>query len=127
MTSLGKPALAARELYENFYCARGEMENRIKEAQLDLFADRLSTATFRANQLRLWLASAAYVLMHALRRLGLKGTALARACAHTIRLRLLKIGAVVTVSVRRVKLAMSETCVNQREFIHAFHAFGAAA
>ena len=127
VTSLGKPALAARELYENFYCARGEMENRIKEAQLDLFADRLSTATFRANQLRLWLASAAYVLMHALRRIGLKGTALARACAHTIRLRLLKIGAVVTVSVRRVKLAMSETCVNQREFIHAFHAFGAAA
>jgi len=103
------------------------MENRIKEAQLDLFADRLSAATFRANQLRLWLASAAYVLMHALRRVGLVGTALARACANTIRLRLLKIGAVVTVSVRRVKLAMSEACANQREFITAFHNLSAAA
>ena len=115
------------ELYEDFYCARGECENRIKEAQLDLFADRLSTATFRSNQLRLWLASAAYVLMHALRRVGLQGTALARACANTIRLRLLKIGAVVTVSVRRVKLAMSEACPNQREFIAAFHNLSAAA
>ena len=120
-------AAPARELYEEFYCARGECENRIKEAQLDLFADRLSAATFRANQLRLWLASAAYVLMHALRRVGLTGTALARACANTIRLRLLKIGAVVTVSVRRVKLAMSEACANQREFIAAFHALSAAA
>ena len=114
-------------MYEDFYCARGECENRIKEAQLDLFADRLSAATFRANQLRLWLASAAYVLMHALRRVGLAGTALARACANTIRLRLLKIGAVVTVSVRRVKLAMSEACANQREFITAFHNLNAAA
>jgi len=127
VTSLSRQAWAARELYEDFYCARGECENRIKEAQLDLFADRLSTATFRANQLRLWLASAAYVLMHALRRVGLAGTALAHACANTIRLRLLKIGAVVTVSVRRVKLAMSEACPNQREFITAFHALGAAA
>jgi methionine synthase I (cobalamin-dependent) len=103
------------------------MENRIKEAQIDLFADRLSTETFRANQLRLWLASAAYVLMHALRRIGLAGTELARACAHTIRLRLLKIGAVVRVSVRRVKLAMSASCPNQREFIAAFHQLAAAA
>ena len=107
VTSLSIERWTARALYEDLYCARGEMENRIKEAQLDLFADRLSTATLRANQLRLWLASAAYVLMHALRRLGLAGTALARACANTIRLQLLKIGAVVTVSVRRVKLAMS--------------------
>ena len=127
VTSLSTQEWAARALYEELYCARGEMENRIKEAQLDLFADRLSTATFRANQLRLWLASAAYVLMHALRRVGLAGTALARACANTIRLRLLKIGAVVTVSARRVKLAMSEACPNQREFIAAFHALGAAA
>ncbi len=127
VTSLSMQAWAARALYEQFYCARGECENRIKEAQLDLFADRLSAATFRANQLRLWLASAAYVLMHTLRRVGLAGTALARACANTIRLRLLKIGAVVTVSVRRVKLAMSEACANQREFIAAFHALGAAA
>jgi hypothetical protein len=127
VTSLSMREFPARELYEDLYCARGECENRIKEAQLDLFADRLSAATFRANQLRLWLASAAYVLMHALRRIGLAGTALARACANTIRLRLLKIGAVVTVSVRRVKLAMSEACANQREFIAAFHALGAAA
>lgn len=127
VTSLSKQQWPARELYEDFYCARGECENRLKEAQLDLFADRLSAATFRANQLRLWLASAAYVLMHALRRVGLKGTALASACANTIRLRLLKIGAVVTVSVRRVKLAMSEACVNQREFITAFHNLSAAA
>ena len=114
-------------LYEQLYCARGEMENRIKEAQLDLFADRLSSATFRANQLRLWFASAAYVLMHALRRVGLAGTALSRACANTIRLKLLKIGAVVTVSVRRVRLAMSQACPYQGEFIAAFHALGAAA
>jgi methionine synthase I (cobalamin-dependent) len=127
VTSLPMQDFPARELYEQLYCARGEMENRIKEAQLDLFADRLSTATFRANQLRLWLASAAYVLMHALRRVGLAGTALARACANTLRLRLLKIGAVVTISVRRVKLALSEACPHQREFIAAYHALGAAA
>jgi hypothetical protein len=127
VTSLSMQQWPARELYEELYCARGECENRIKEAQLDLFADRLSAVTFRANQLRLWLASAAYVLMHALRRIGLPGTALARACANTIRLRLLKIGAVVTISVRRVKLAMSEACTNQREFIAAFHALSAAA
>jgi hypothetical protein len=127
VTTLSIDEWAARELYEQLYCARGECENRIKEAQLDLFADRLSAATFRANQLRLWLASAAYVLMHALRRVGLAGTALARACANTIRLKLLKIGAVVTVSVRRVKLAMSEACTNQSEFITAFHNLGAAA
>lgn len=127
VTSISKEQWPAREWYEDFYCARGECENRIKEAQLDLFADRLSAATFRANQLRLWFASAAYVLMHALRRVGLAGTALAHACANTIRLRLLKIGAVVTVSIRRVRLAMSEACPNQREFITAFHALSAAA
>ncbi|MCC6208150.1 MAG: IS1380 family transposase [Gammaproteobacteria bacterium] len=127
VTSLSMQQWSARGLYEDLYCARGECENRIKEAQLDLFADRLSAATFRANQLRLWLASAAYVLMHTLRRVGLVGTALARACANTIRLKLLKIGAVVTVSVRRVKLAMSEACANQSEFITACHALSAAA
>jgi hypothetical protein len=127
VTSLSSEEYSTRELYEEFYCARGEMENRIKEAQLALFADRLSTETFRANQLRLWLSSAAYVLMHALRRIGLAGTELARACANTIRLRLLKIGAVVKVSVRRVKLAMSESCPNQREFAAAFRQLAAAA
>lgn len=127
VTSLSVDAWTAKALYEELYCARGECENRIKEAQLDLFADRLSAASFRANQLRLWLASAAYVLMHALRRIGLKNTILAKACAGTIRLKLLKIGAVVRVSVRRVKLAMSQACPHQGEFIAAFHALGAAA
>jgi hypothetical protein len=127
VTTLAKDAWPMQALYEDLYCARGECENRIKEAQLDLFADRLSTATFRANQLRLWLASAAYLLMHALRRIGLKNTALARACAHTIRIKLLKIGAVVTISVRRVKLAMSCACPARTEFIAACHALNAAA
>jgi hypothetical protein len=127
VTTLSMHEWPMRELYEQLYCARGEMENRVKEAQLNLFADRLSTETFRANQLRLWLSSAAYVLMHALRRLALAGTRLARACAHTIRLKLLKIGAVVKISVRRVKLSMSEACANQTEFIAAFHALSAAA
>ena len=99
----------------------------ITDAKLDLFADRLSAETFRANQLRLWLASAAYVLMHALRRIGLAGTVLHNACANTIRLRLLEIGARITVSVRRIKIAFSEACPNQREFIAAFHALSAAA
>lgn len=127
VTSLSMETHPAQALYEGLYCARGEMENRIKEAQLNLFADRLSAETFRANQLRLWLSSAAYVLMHALRRIGLAGTELARACAHTIRLKLLKIGAVVKISVRRVKLAMSESCPNQREFAAAFRHLVAAA
>jgi hypothetical protein len=127
VTTLSKRDWPMQALYEELYCARGECENRIKEAQLDLFADRLSTATFRANQLRLWLASAAYVLMHALRRIGLKGTSLASACANTIRLKLLKIGAVVTISVRRVRLALSSACPSQQEYIAAFHALNAAA
>ena len=127
VTSLSTEQWPMQRLYEQLYCARGECENRIKEAQLDLFADRLSTATFRANQLRLWFASAAYVLMHALRRIGLHGTVLASACAHTQRLALLKIGAAVSVSVRRVKLALSSACPHQREFIAAFHALSAAA
>lgn len=127
VTSLSIEEYAAQRLYEEFYCARGEMENRIKEAQLNLFADRLSTETFRANQLRLWFSSAAYVLMHALRRIGLAGTELARACANTIRLKLLKIGAVVRVSVRRVKLAMSESYPHQEAFAAAFRQLAAAA
>jgi hypothetical protein len=96
-----------QRLYEGIYCARGEMENRIKECQLDLFADRTSMATMRANQLRLWLAAMAYVLLDSLRRIGLAGTELARATCGSIRLRLLKVGALVRVSVRRVKVAMS--------------------
>ena len=84
------------------------MENRIKEQQLGLFADRTSAATMRANQLRLYLSSAAYMLMHALRRLGLKQTPLARAQCQTIRLKLLKIGAQVRLTVRHVWISMSE-------------------
>ena len=107
VTSLGQQEADARRLYEKIYCARGEMENRIKECQLDLFADRTSTATMRANQLRLWFASMAYVLVCALRRIGLKPTQFANATCGTIRLKLLKIGALVRISVRRIKLAMA--------------------
>lgn len=96
-----------RALYEEIYCARGEMENRIKEQQLDLFADRTSAATMRANQLRLYFASFAYVLLHYLRWVGLRGTELARAQCGTIRLKLLKIGALVTLSVRRIRFRMA--------------------
>ena len=110
VTSLGPDKIAGQELYERIYCARGEMENRIKECQLDLYADRTSAATMRANQLRLSFASLAYVLMEAVRRLALAGTELANATAATIRLKLLKIGAVVTVSVRRIKLAFASAC-----------------
>ena len=106
----------ARHLYEDVYCARGEMENRIKECQGDLFADRTSAATMRANQLRLWFASMAYVLLTALRRLALAMTRFANATCGTIRLRLLKIGALVRVSVRRIKIAMSSGHPCQAEF-----------
>ena len=98
------------------YCARGEMENRIKECQLDLFADRTSAATLRANQLRLWFASFAYVLLCALRRISLTQTQFARASCGAIRLKLLKIGALVRISVRRVVFAMASGCPWQAEF-----------
>jgi len=106
VTSLKAEPWAAQTLYEELYCARGEMENRIKE-QFSLFADRVSSETMRANQLRLYLSSMAYVLVCGLRRLGLKGTEMEKAQASTIRTRLLKIGAQVRVSVRRVYLAMA--------------------
>ena len=109
----------ARKLYEDVYCARGEMENRIKECQSDLFAGRTSAASLRANQLRLWFAGFAYVLMAALRRIGLGGTVLAKATCGTIRLKLLKIGALITKSVRRVKVAFASACPLQREFATA--------
>ena len=110
VTSLRKAECKARYLYERIYCARGDMENRIKECQIDLFADRTSTATMRANQLRLWFASMAYVLMCALRRIGLWHTDFAEATCGTIRLKFLKIGALVRVSVRRIKVAMASGC-----------------
>ncbi len=97
----------ARHLYRKVYCARGDMENRIKEQQLYLFADRTSAHTMRANQVRLYMSSIAYVLLAAIRRLALKGTKMARAQCDTIRLRLLKIGARIRVSVRRVWIHMS--------------------
>jgi hypothetical protein len=107
VTSLSPQACAARALYEQVYCGRGEMENRIKEQQLCLFADRTSTRWLRSNQIRLWLSSLAYVLLSGLRRLGLWGTAMARSRCDTIRLRLLKIGASVRVSVRRVWVSLA--------------------
>jgi Transposase DDE domain group 1 len=106
VTSLDAQAWPALELYERLYCARGEMENRIKE-QLSLFSDRLSTETLRANQLRLYFSSLAYVLMHALRRLALVGTEWATAQVDTIRLRLLKIAAEVRLTVRRIVVRYS--------------------
>ena len=125
VTSLAPERAAARALYEDLYCARGEMENRIKECQLDLFADRTSAATMRANQLRLWFASLAYVLLAALRRIGLKATALANATCGSIRLKLLKVGALVRVSVRRVKIAMASAHPGQREWALAYAALAA--
>jgi len=116
VTSLSAPDYPAQPLYEQIYCARGEMENRIKEQQLDLFADRTSTRSFRANQFRLLMASFAYVLVEGLRRRALQSTCLARATVGSIRLKLLKIGAQVTTSVRRIKVAMASGCPYQREF-----------
>jgi hypothetical protein len=107
VTSLSKDEIDARTLYEKVYCARGEMENRIKEQQLDLFADRTSTATMRGNQLRLYISSVAYILSSALRRIGLTGSRLANSYIGTIRETLFKIGALVEVTTRRVTIRMS--------------------
>jgi len=107
VTLLDEVSYPAQELYERLYCARGEMENRIKEQQLGLFADRTSTATMRGNQLRLWIASMAYMLAQALRRIGLAGTSLATAQVSTIRVRLLKLSGLVRISVRRIRVALS--------------------
>ncbi|HEX9073500.1 MAG TPA: IS1380 family transposase [Pseudolabrys sp.] len=119
VTSLACTACKAKYLYEKIYCARGDMENRIKECQLDLFADRTSAATMRANQLRLWFHSMAYVLLCALRRIALRGTALTDATCGTIRLKLLKIGALVTISVRRIRIAMPSACPAAQHWGHA--------
>ena len=126
VTNLTAEVWAAPTLYEQLYCARGEMENRIKECQLDLFADRTSAGTMRANQLRLWFASMAYVLLAALRRIGLATTRLARATAGTIRLRLLKLGALVRVSGRRVTVAMASGHPWQRDWAIAHATLTAA-
>jgi hypothetical protein len=121
VTSLPRDRLSASTLYQKVYCARGDMENRIKEQQLGMFADRTSTATMRANQLRLWIASLAYTLMHELRRVGLAGTALAKAQVGTIRTRLLKLSGVATLSVRHVRIALSSVFPLQRVFARALH------
>ena len=116
VTSFDSAQMEARVLYEELYCARGDMENRIKEQQLDLFADRVSAATMSANQVRLYFASIAYTLLQALRERGLKGTQLERAQCGTIRLRLLKIGAQIKLSVRRVWVSLSQAFPLQELF-----------
>ena len=119
VTSLSADEWPARRLYEQMYCARGEMENRIKE-QLWLFADRVSAASMRANQVRLSLAALAYVLVEGLRRLGLRGTEWARAQAPTIRSRLLKIGARIRITARKVWISLASSYPLQRVFAHAW-------
>jgi hypothetical protein len=119
VTSLSAERMAPQLLYEQLYCARGEMENRIKE-QFSLFSDRTSTAYLRSNQLRLYLSSIAYLLLQGLRRLGLQGTTMAQAQCQTIRLKLLKIGALVRVSVRKVWVCFSSGYPDQVLFAHVF-------
>jgi len=125
VTSLTAADGDGRHLYEAVYCARGEMENRIKECQMDLFADRTSTHTMKANQLRLWFASMAYVLLDSLRRLALQATDLADATCGTIRRKLFKIGALVTISVRRIKIALASGCPYKGVFAIAHRALAA--
>jgi hypothetical protein len=120
VTSLGARQWEKQALYEQLYCGRGEMENRIKEQQLDLFADRTSTRVLRCNQLRLYFSTFAYTLLETFRRLGLKGTRMARAQCGTIRLRLLKIGALIRVSVRRLVIALSSGCPDADVFAQAW-------
>lgn len=120
VTSLSAAEREAQPLYEQDYCARGDMENRIKEQQLMLFADRTSTAWLRSNQLRLWFSSAAYVLVQALRRVGLAGTALAQAQCGSIRLWLFKIGALVRVTVRKVWVSLSSACSYRQVFTQVY-------
>lgn len=110
VTSLSKEQYDAKTLYEEIYCARGDMENRIKEQQLMLFAARTSTAKLRANQLRLYFSSVAYVFLQTLRRIGLAGTKMAKSQCDTIRLRLFKIGARIRITVRKVWVAFTEGC-----------------
>jgi hypothetical protein len=121
VTSLPAEQWQPQQLYEDFYCARGDMENRIKE-QLSLFADRVSAETMRANQLRMHFSAMAYILVDGLRRLALTGTDMARAQAQTIRLRLLKIGAQLRITVRRIWISMASSYPHQQLFQHAWTA-----
>ena len=116
VTSLKPREWGARALYQDLYCARGEMENRIKEQQLQLFSDRTSCHRWWPNQFRLLLASLAYTLMAAIRRRGLMGPEYARAQVTTIRLKLLKIGAVIVRNTRRVRVHLSSACADQDLF-----------
>jgi hypothetical protein len=127
VTSRAAGAQAAAPLYEETYCARGDMENRIKEQQMCLFADRTSAATMRANQVRLYCSTLAYSLLMSLRRLGLLGTSLARARCDTLRLKLLKIGACVKVTARKVWVSLSSACVFQEVFARAWQRLAALA
>jgi len=117
VTSLSKRRYDGRSLYEKLYCARGEMENRIKEQQLMLFADRTSANDMRANQIRLYFSSVAYVLLSALRRIGLADTSLERAQCSTIRLKLLKIGALVRITVRKIWISFSQSYPYRDQFL----------
>jgi hypothetical protein len=117
VTALTPAAFAGQAVYEREYCGRGDMENRIKEQQLMLFADRVSWSTMRANQVRLCLATVAYIVLRALRQFGLAQTELAQAQAATIRVKLLKLGAVVRVTVRRVWLSLSESYPLRQVFV----------
>jgi len=121
VTSWSTEQMEARSLYEDFYCARGEMENRIKEQQLALFADRTSTSWMRSNQIRLYCSSIAYCLMQALRRLGLAGTEMAKAQCQTIRLRLLKIGAQVRITVRKIWISLAAGHPAAGQFQQVYH------
>ena len=120
VTSLDADSWPPQQLYEDLYCARGDMENRIKE-QLSLFADRVSAETMRANQLRLYFSAIAYLLVDGLRRLALTGTDMAHAQVGTIRLRLLKIGALLRITVRRIWISMAPA-IPQQLFHHAWAA-----
>jgi DDE family transposase len=120
VTNLTSEAWTAQPLYEQLYCARGEMENRIKE-QFTLFASRVSAQTLRANQVRLYLSAAAYLLMHGLRRLGLAGTELAHAQTPTIRLQLLKIGAQIRITTRKIWISLASSFPYQTLFAQAWN------
>lgn len=124
VTSLSSDYAGAAELYEVGYCARGDMENRIKEQQLGLFADRTSTHTLRANQLRVWFSAIAYSLLNDLRELALHTTKLARAQCSSLRVWLLKIGALITISVRRVYIRMASAFPLQAEYAAALEQIG---
>jgi hypothetical protein len=120
VTSVATDKVPPSELYTQKYCPRGEMENRFKEQQLELFSDRTSTHTFAGNQLRLWFSSIAYILVHALREQCLASTELQNAQVGTIRTKLLKLGALITVSTRRVLISISSACPYQHIFATAY-------